>query len=70
MKLVIDVETGRICRIVFWDLVDKVYIITPMDGHTGKWNDMTYDGVKSDGIRSLTVEELYAFVVQLLEDRS
>lgn len=70
MKLVIDIESGRICRIVYWDLVDKVYIISSVDGHTGKWNDMVYDGVKKEGIRDLTVEELYGFVVKLLEDRS
>lgn len=70
MKLVMDIDSERICRIVYWDAVDKVYIITPVDGHSGKWNDMAYDGVKKEAIRELTFEELYGFVVKLLEDRS
>lgn len=69
MKLVIDIESGRICRVVHWDIVDKVYIITPVNGFSGKWNDTLYDGVTSSGIRDLTNDELYNFTVWLLENR-
>lgn len=56
-KLVIDIESGAICRVVTYDEVGHLYVITPVYGGGGKWNDMSYDGVKSDGIREISQEE-------------
>lgn len=67
MKLVIDVESGAICRVVHWDDVDCVFIITPVHSYGGRWNDMTYDGVKNEVIRPLTEEEKGDFFNYLLQ---
>ena len=67
-KLIVDLETGCICRVVHFCLVDYNYIITPVSSISGKWNDMRYDGVKINEIRELTSEEKDSLVIKLLKD--
>lgn len=57
-KLVFEKETNTLCRVVCYDMVNYCYIITPVDGGTGKWNDMEYAGVAPSEIIEATDAEL------------
>jgi len=59
-KLVFDNESGALCRVVCYDDVDFCYIITPVAGASGRWNDMKYDGVKASQITEATDKDLSA----------
>ncbi|QGH72590.1 MAG: hypothetical protein [Myoviridae sp. ctThM1] len=67
-RLVIDVESNTVCRVVVYDEVSRVYVITPVEACGGRWNDMLYDGVKPDAIRELTTQEVSERYLRILKD--
>lgn len=66
IKYVVEKDSGAICRIVTYCNVDYNYIIKCVYGGGGKWNDMTYDGVKAGDIRELTEEEIKQLYTEYL----